>query len=45
MLSLTKEGRFTYMNPLNPKIKIFEPEDMWEKILQFRDLVRKTTNE
>ena len=40
--SLVKEGKYSVMELSNKKIKVFEPEDIWLKILDFYDIVQNS---
>lgn len=40
-LKLIEEGKYTWLNPLKKKIKVFDPMDIWRKIFEFDDIVKK----
>jgi len=42
---LIREGKYTTLELNTRKIKVFEPADVWEKILDFADKVKAMKND
>ena len=38
---LEQEGKYSFITLNRKNIKLYEPEDIWKKIIEFRELLQK----